>query len=73
MLKFNVIKIKDGKETVVKRVRDYTKGETTEILLDKAKTVFREYGETAKQFDYSAKYFVEISVCENIQVYPSAD
>lgn len=70
MLKFNVIKVKEGKETVVRRVRDFTRVLTPEEMVVKAEKVFTEYGETAKAFDYSAKYFVEISVCETVQVYP---
>ena len=70
MLKFNVIKVKEGKETVVRRVRDFTRVLTPEEMMVKAEKVFTEYGETAKAFDYSAKYFVEISVCETVQVYP---
>ncbi len=70
MLKFNVVRIKDGKETVVKRVRDFTRVVAPEEMVLRAEKAFKEYGETAKNFDYSAKYFVEISVCENVQVYP---
>ena len=70
MVKFTVIKVKGVTETVVKRVRDLTLVATPEELVTKAEKVFKEYGETAKKFDYSAKYFVEIAVCENVQVYP---
>ena len=70
MLKFSVIKVKEGKETTVKRVRDFTRIVTPEEMVLRVEKVFTEYGETAKAFDYSARYFVEIAVCETVQVYP---